>query len=54
MKNIKHNRKITKVHIQVAWFEYFQKTIQKYLTKATNLYLSAELVILVQRIYGKE
>lgn len=46
--------KITKVHIYVALFQYFRKAIQKYITKATNLFLSAELVIPVWGIYGKE
>lgn len=46
--------KITKVHIHVALFQYFQRAIQKYRTKATNLFLSAALVILVWETFGKE
>lgn len=52
-KNIKWE-KITKVHIYIALFQYFQKAIQKYIRKAINLFPSTELVILVWGIYGKE
>lgn len=46
--------KITKVHIHVALLEYFQKAIQKHINKSYKSVLSAELVILVWGIYGKE
>lgn len=39
--------KITKVYIHVALSHDFQKTVQKYVTKASNMFPSAELVILV-------
>lgn len=40
-----------KVHIHVALLQYFQKATQKCVTKVTNLFLSAELVILVWTLW---
>lgn len=45
-RKISEWKKLQSTYIYVALFQYVQKGIQTYIIKATNLFLSIELVIL--------